>query len=564
MANITGKKTIFFVTSPRTPDKMIDEIDLLVRNLSGKKWDKKTQQAFANLLRESEFFQGKLAENDDFGARDRINRSPKALGFVDLNPISLTPAGEQYVYGKRPSEALTRQLLKFQLPSPFHVDKGDTFYVKPYLELMRMVYELNGLSKDEIQAFFMEMVSYDLFDEIKNRILKFRKDVRSRGKQISYKTLLDQAMNNRVLEIYDNEIKANKLKTRESKDTSLTKFLRTKKQNYRDYADAAIRYLRATELFELEPRTYRLVVAKGKKKDVEYILNTVDRKPYPYKDENDYKEYLYNPNLPKLLTDNKDELISKIIILDQSKKHTKQSLSLKDIGELKDIHSDLVQTIKAQNIEAIKNELASYSIFEDVQQVFEDIKHNNVVDAPLYFEWNTWRAITMITSGNIIGNFRVDTEGNPLQTAPGNKPDIYCDYTDFDVIVEVTLSTGHKQYEMEGEPITRHLAAQKRLNQEKGLKKESYCLFIAQKVSEATLAYIYSMHRINISYYGGTSKIIPIDLSDFQLLLNKLRNRDRKANVESLKIILEEACKKALTTENELQWQKEIKSLFTT
>ena len=54
-------------------------------------------------------------------ARDRITRAPKALGFVNLeSEIELTPAGYELVYGEMPSEALLRQLMKFQLPSPYH------------------------------------------------------------------------------------------------------------------------------------------------------------------------------------------------------------------------------------------------------------------------------------------------------------------------------------------------------------------------------------------------------------------------------------------------------------
>lgn len=72
MANITNKRNIFFVTSPRTPFKMRDEIKLLIDNFQGKKWDKETQTAFAEKLSESDFFEGKIEKNLDFAATDRI------------------------------------------------------------------------------------------------------------------------------------------------------------------------------------------------------------------------------------------------------------------------------------------------------------------------------------------------------------------------------------------------------------------------------------------------------------------------------------------------------------
>ncbi|HSH50571.1 MAG TPA: AlwI family type II restriction endonuclease, partial [Bacteroidales bacterium] len=72
-------------------------------------------------LKEENFFNGEGAKDPAFSARDRINRAPKALGFVSLSPkIQLTPAGEELVTSKRKEEIFLRQLLKFQLPSPYH------------------------------------------------------------------------------------------------------------------------------------------------------------------------------------------------------------------------------------------------------------------------------------------------------------------------------------------------------------------------------------------------------------------------------------------------------------
>ena len=118
-----GSRFLFFTTSPRTPAKMIPEIQLLAEKFEGKTWNNQTQTEFIAALGESSFFEGTGSSSDQsFSARDRINRAPKALGFIDLAPkITLTNAGKAFVYGKRPQEAFLRQILKFQLPSPFHV-----------------------------------------------------------------------------------------------------------------------------------------------------------------------------------------------------------------------------------------------------------------------------------------------------------------------------------------------------------------------------------------------------------------------------------------------------------
>ena len=101
------------------------------------------------------------------------------MGFVDLQPsISLTEAGKALVYGKRPQEIFLRQLLKYQLPSPYHVENGDTsgsFCVRPYLEILRLVRTLEYLTFDEIKIFALQLTDYHNFDTIKNMILAFRK-----------------------------------------------------------------------------------------------------------------------------------------------------------------------------------------------------------------------------------------------------------------------------------------------------------------------------------------------------------------------------------------------------
>ena len=136
-----GTKTLFFVTSPRTPNKMIPEIILLQDLLGGKPWNenKTNQKLFMEELCKSPFFESKeVPKNPDLSARDRINRAPKALGFVNLDPVvGITDAGERFVSEKRTEETILKQLLKFQLPSPYHrAPKSDVvFNVKPYLDL---------------------------------------------------------------------------------------------------------------------------------------------------------------------------------------------------------------------------------------------------------------------------------------------------------------------------------------------------------------------------------------------------------------------------------------------
>ncbi len=553
MAIITGKKTVFFVTSPRTPNKLIDEVGFLAKYFSAQEWNDNTQKKYYLALSKQPFFEGTASGDIAFKARDRINRAPKSLGLVDLKPtIRLSEAGKQYIFGKRPEEAFVRQLLKFQLPSPYHIDDNNIFNVKPYLELIRFVYELKGLSKIEIALFVVQLTDFKDYSKIKTKIEAFRMEANLRkSKQVSYKKFVSDAFARELLALYKNEIKENNISTRESSEVSLDRFISTKKSNHLDYADAAIRYLRATGLFSINPRTFKIYVMPDKNKDVEYILKNTPREASSYKDEATFKKHLFNPSIPLLLTDNKEALIAKLTLKTPSLK--RKLLQAKNIEALKDLYNDMVIKKLDSFIKTEQDKLKTYLEYDDIVNTFEEIEKKEIVDPPLFLEWNVWRAFSMLDDGNIIGNFRVDDNGIPLYTAPGNTPDIICQYKNFEITVEVTLSSGHKQYEMEGEPVARHLG-----NHKQTTKKDVYCIFIAPKVSEATLAHFYSLYRTNVRYYGGKAKIIPLSLNDFRNLLSNANSLKSKPTSESIRLFFKNLSDSAIQSKDEVEWYNDI------
>lgn len=169
MSKSIDSRVLFITTSPRTPEKMIPEIDLLCKNFEGQEWNSETQTKFMLLLKEENFFHGSGNNDPAFSARDRINRAPKALGFVFLEPkIKLSDAGQSLINSKRKEDVFLRQLLKFQIPSPYHKPSGTAakFYIKPYLEILRLVYTLGTLKFDELMIFGLQLTDYKNFDKI--------------------------------------------------------------------------------------------------------------------------------------------------------------------------------------------------------------------------------------------------------------------------------------------------------------------------------------------------------------------------------------------------------------
>lgn len=546
-------KTLFFTTSPRTPLKMIPEIEVLERYFEGKVWNPDTQVEFIKKLAEGKDFQGKGSEKEmSFSARDRINRAPKALGFVDLKPtIKITQPGRQFIDGKRTEEVLLRQLLKFQLPSPFHKEpekfKG-IFGVKPYLEIFRLIYELGTISFDELMIFGMQLTHFSKYDEIIAAIRQFRR-MKAYAKA-SYKVFRGEYLSNEVKKIYQDDIDDGNIHTRESEDQTIEKFVKTKANNLRDYTDACFRYLRATGIVEISQRGHSLSIMPEKKKEVEFFLNNIDRKPIFVDDEENYKEYLFDTSLPMLYSDNRMRLLKQV----QEFVESPEDLSEKTTEQLKDKLDEAIQNKKAMILKQQMRDLKEYKEYNDVMTTFGDIKSNSLYDVPLMLEWNVWRAMTMLDGGDIKANLKFDDKGQPMSTALGNMADIICDYGDFGLAVEVTMQSGQRQYEMEGEPVSRHLA---KLKKEMG--KEAYCLFIAPKINESCVAYFYALHKMNIAFYGGQSVIVPLELDIFINMVEQSYRAGYVPNSEQVKAIFQYSLEQAKVAKDEIEWYSKIK-----
>ena len=550
MARPIDSKVLFLTTSPRTPEKMIPEIGLLVGHFAGSPWNNDTQHAFMDILREEQFFNGKGENDPSLSARDRINRAPKSLGFVTLSPhISLTPAGEALLISNRKEEVFLRQMLKFQVPSPYHKPtvRAASFCVKPYLEMLRLVRTMGTLKFDELQIFGMQLTDWHNFENITRKIEMFR--IARTEYQGSYKTFKAEYLRRELTRIFEDRIASGKTRTRESNDTSLEKFLKTQSSNMRDYADACFRYLRATGLVNVSHVGKSLSIVPERIEDVDFILQTIDREPCFVEDERSYVAYLGNAEFPRLLTDDKQQLIAKLHTGFPQAEFNPNA----DTGVLKNLFADLTEQRKNNTLRGQVIDIKNYKLYDDIQNTFRQIKKNELYDAPLMFEWNTWRAMTMLDGGEIKANLNFDDFGKPLSKAQGNMADIVCDYGDYLLTVEVTMASGQKQYEMESEPVSRHLGKMKR---DSG--KPCYCLFVAPTINEACIAHFYVLHNTNIAYYGGESVIVPLSLNIFQKMLEDSYKASYTPNPKQVRCFFEYSKELAKACKNEKIWYEQI------
>jgi hypothetical protein len=95
---------------------------------------------------------------------------------------------------------------------------------------------------------------------------------------------------------------------------------------------------------------------------------------------------------------------------------------------------------------------------------YRAVLDREVIDPPTFLEWNTWRVFLALGGArDVVPHLALDDDLQPLNTAPGNQPDLEVDYGSFRMVVEVTLRTGADQRQAEGRPVTRHvLEAQRR------------------------------------------------------------------------------------------------------
>jgi len=543
-------QSLFFVTSPRTPFKTIPEIILWDEELHGKTWNKQTQIEFYHLLRERDFFEGEEAKDKAFAGRDRINRLPKSLGFVTLPTIGLTEAGKEFIESNNKEEILLRQLLKFQFPSSNHPlgTKAADFYVKPYLELFRLIRDLGDLAFDELQIFGMQLVNINRYENIVKKIKEFRKEKEEhRGK---YRELREKVFFREAYQIYKNDIDNGNLHTRESKTTTIRSFLIKKISNLRDYADAAVRNLRSTGLVNVTAIGRTLSILPERINDVNYFLETIPREPCYIYEQDKYEAYLWNASIPKLLSDDKGAIISKL----QKEFGVKADINL-SINRLKDILNEQIGKRQKDRIEAQVKIIKDYKLYDEIEETYRTMSHS--YEPSLFFEWNTWRAMTMIDGGSIHANLKFDDYGMPMNTALGKMADIECDYGDFDVLVEVSLSSGALQFKMEGEPVPRHIGIHKSKS-----KKPTYCFFIAPTINPSTIAHFYTLYMTNVEMYGGKCTIIPLTLSTFREMLKQAVSSPNKPTPQNIKGLFEKSQKYVkecmMNDSTELEWYNKI------
>ena len=297
-----------------------------------------------------------------------------------------------------------------------------------------------------------------------------------------------------------------------------------KNDNFLDYSDMNMRYLRISGVLQRKGRGLIIVPAK-------HVLAEKLAKNAACQ-ESLMCQYQKLCNGAPLPTD--DMNVAKVL-LDDLKKQMKERHIVFDISDLPLNNSNEIN-IARQRLEGILAQTDEIAYANEQCNQWREIAdymsllmkgggklvydEDNAIEVPkdetpAYLELVLWRAALafdhMVNKPYEVRGFRLDSDFLPVSAAGGGKGDLYWEYENFTILTEVTMSTSSRQEAMEGEPVRRHVS-------DAVLKydKPVYGMFIAVKIDTNTA----ETFRHGIWYAKGDVKqrldIVPLTLEQFQ------------------------------------------------
>lgn len=450
--------------------------------------------------------QKKDGKQEDLGALDDITPFGRAFLKADTYPAR--------------QECYLRAMSVEQFPMP-----DGTHYFSPLRWLLAIMLELekrtgsSELSRIEFALWgHTTNPSYDL-EEVVDNIL----DLRQRRAAALAKRPFDKKEIAKRGESYDK-----------------------KADNFLDYSDMNMRYLRISGVLQRKGRGLIIVPTKHVLAEK---LAKITASAAPIMEQ--YKLLCTGAPLP---TDDMD--VAKAL-LDDLIKQMKERHILFDISDLP-LDTSAEINIARQRLENILAQTDEIQYANDQRNQWEEIRdymtllikgggklvydEDNAIEVPrdetpAYLEWTLWRATLaidhMVNKPYEVRGFKLDSDFMPVSAAGGGKGDLYCEFSDFTILTEVTMSTSSRQEAMEGEPVRRHVSdAVLKYN------KPVYGMFIAVHIDTNTA----ETFRHGIWYAKGDVKqrldIIPLTLGQFQKYFIAMFEANKANPVELRELIV--------------------------
>lgn len=443
----------------------------------------------------------------------------------DLGPLDdITPFGRAFLKADT-YPAIQEFFLRAMSVEQVAVNRG-TSHFSPLRWILAIMVELekrtgtSELSRIEFALWGHTTTPEDGLSNVVDKIL----DLRKRRSTASSKNVFDK-----------NEIK---LRGKDYKGKS---------GNFVDYADMNMRYLRISGVLQRKGRG--LIIAPAKHLLAEALAkSTVSTRPL-------IDEYRLLCNGAPLPTDN--ENVAKSVLNDLMRQMKERRIAF-DISDLpldtpaeiniarRRLESIIAQTDEIQYAQAQCDQWKEISDYMSLlikgggKTVYDEDNAIEVPkdETPAYLEWTLWRASLaidhLVNMPYEVRGFKLDSDFMPVSAAGGGKGDLYCEFEDFTILTEVTMSTSSRQEAMEGEPVRRHVS-------DAVLKydKPVYGMFIAVRIDTNTA----ETFRHGIWYAKDDVKqrldIVPLTLAQFQKYFVAMFDAN-KANPETVRDLLVE------------------------
>jgi len=536
-------KELWYVScSPRNPAKIRDELELLSQ-LEGKKWNAKnragkhtTQIQFAKMLSNHEGFEGSARGREtDFSARDRV-APMKTYGFIfidDDDCVRLTKAGKALIKGDDEQHVFMMQMLKWQYPSGQHhgpkyegtsgaTSHKPVFWIRPFVFTLQVAKVLGGITKREIAMFLLPHRQMRGIQSVVKKIREYRGKRDKKKGRVARRTFDHQSHKSCFRECYHDYLKTCLTTNNRSKE------LEKKIRNSLDVADACIRLFRYTGIFATKGN--KLVLNKTRSEEINFILSNKWEPVDYYNDADRFNKYFGDVEKPALpfrqapfLRNKIRRLAKEIEELENSSDSTFLLPRIRANAtsrELLKIVKQLTDRYRGLSRDSLTKYLRSPAGQCEVNEFYDTILDREVADPATFFEWNTWRAMIALDDAvEIVPFTKLDDSLQPIDCAKGNSPDMLARFGDYSVVVEVTLSSGRRQYFTETEPVTFHVGKQQIAERAIRATCKVYGLFIAPKINPDAANH-FRLHIREQKVPGcGNVTVIPIDLETWRSIL---------------------------------------------
>jgi len=515
--------------------------------------------------------------NEDPGLRGRTSAAPLAkMGLAIIKKtrgeVRLTKLGRKYLNGELDiSDVYLRFFYNWSLYNPdSKFTEEDGFNIRPFIATLKIIYLVNqkceenglkakGISKEEFSVYVLTTIDYRDIASTVDEIITLRKELlgKNSDKQNEIKNIF---YSNRINTFFEDD------------GSNYEIYFST----LNDYGDNAIRYLKLTRFFYVHGGEFYFDLEQRRKIEIESLLKVSDGRRLDLNTLEEYYDFIESEK--EYPWETKEKLVTIINALREETKDLNDSLSMR-IELRRDLFEKNIENLSIEELIGISKELRYLrskvqeqknhldllntdkflEVITNLKNIHRPIENLSIKDKPRILEHLATLCLHAINDAKKIQpNYPVGDDNKPTFTAPADVPDIECFYESFNMICEVTMLTTRTQWINEGQPVMRHLRDFENKN-----SNNSFCLFIAPRIHRDTFNTFKMANKYE--YEGKPQKIIPLNITQFIIILEKVLDKKIKGNPithEEFKKLLEILYEKAKDSEDELEWSKKSSEIL--